>query len=43
MTDVEKLIAELKDTGFNHENLKNIISQDSEPIPEDEPEEGQAT
>lgn len=40
MTDIDKLISELRDTGFDYSNLIDALSQDEEPIPEDEPEEG---
>lgn len=43
MTDIEKLISDLKETGFDHEFLIEIISKDSEPRSEDGEEEGPAT
>lgn len=43
VTDIEKLIEELKDTGFDHKFLMEIISEDLEPDHENGSEEGQAS
>ena len=40
MTDIEKLISDLKETGFDHKGLIEIISENRKPIPEDEQKEG---